>query len=89
MGQSTIEEIGRVERFYGHASVAAGRLRGSLRVGETVYVRGWTTDFRQQIDSLQINHESVEEAGAGELVGVRVDRQCRPRDIVYKLRLAA
>jgi putative protease len=80
-----LEPIGRVVRFYAKAHAAAVRLEGTLRVGERVYVRGWTTDFQQLVTSLHINHLAVEAGQPGDLVGMMTVETCRPRDVVYRL----
>ena len=80
-----LEPIGRVVRFYAKARAAAVRLEAPLRVGERVYVRGWTTDFQQTVTSLQINHQAVQSGQPGDLIGLVTVGTCRPRDVVYRL----
>jgi len=84
----SIHPIGHVVRYFARASVASVRLSEPLRVGEMIYVRGYTTDFRQAVSSIQREHVAVDEARAGELIGIRVAQRCRPHDIVYKLQPA-
>jgi len=80
------ERVGVVTHYYSHLSVAVLRLEsGSLRVGDIVHIRGHTSDFRQRVDSMQIEHESVEEAEAGEEFGLKVREHAREHDIVYKV----
>jgi ATPase subunit of ABC transporter with duplicated ATPase domains len=78
------ERVGVVTHYYGHLSVAAVRLEGSLRVGDTIRVLGHTSDFVQRVDSMQIAHESVSEAGAGDEIGLKVSEHAREHDVVYK-----
>ena len=80
-----MEVVGRVAGFFAQRSVAAIHLTASLRVGETVYINGHTTDMRQLVESLQLNHQPVQEAGAGQTVGLKVLWRCRTHDTVYKL----
>jgi hypothetical protein len=78
------ERVGVVTHYYGHLSVAAVRLEGGLRVGDTIRVLGHTSDFVQRVESIQIAHQSVSEAGAGEEIGLKVTEHAREHDVVYK-----
>lgn len=78
--------VGVVTHYFGHLSVAAVRLEsGSLRVGDTVRVLGHTSDFRQRVDSIQVEHQPVSEASAGQEIGLRVTEHAREHDAVYKV----
>ena len=80
------ELIGVVTHYYGHLSVAAIRLEsGSLSVGDTIRVLGHTSDFRQRVQSMQIEHQSVTEAGKRQEIGLKVTEQARENDLVYKV----
>ena len=80
------ELIGVVTHYYGHLSVAAIRLEsGSLSVGDTIRVLGHTSDFRQRIVSMQIEHQSVTEAGKRQEIGIKVTEHARENDEVYKV----
>lgn len=80
------ERIGTVTHYYNHLSVAIIQLdSGTLRVGEVVHIKGHTTDFRQQVESMEINHANVSEAHPGDSLGVRVREHAREHDVVYKV----
>jgi putative protease len=81
------ERIGIVTHYYGNVSVAVVKLEsGSLRVGDTIHVRGHTSDFTQRVDSLQIGHAPVSEVGPNDDFGLKVIAQVREHDIVYKVK---
>lgn len=83
------EFIGVVTHYYGHLSVAAIRIEsGTLRVGDTIRILGHTSDFRQRVESMQIEHESVTEAGKRQEIGVKVTEHAREHDDVYKVTAA-
>jgi putative protease len=83
------ERVGIVTHYYGDLSVAAVRMEsGSLRLGDTIHVRGHTSDFRQRVESLQIEHQGVSEVGAGQEVGLGVTQHAREHDVVYKVTAA-
>jgi len=80
------ERVGFVTHYYGHLSVAAIRLEsGSLRVGDTIRILGHTSDFRQRVDSMQIDRQPVTEAGKRQEIGVKVTEHARENDEVYKV----
>jgi putative protease len=75
-----------VTHYYGHLSVAVVRLdTGTLRVGDTVRFLGHTSDFRQKIESLQIEHQPVSEVGRRQEFGMKVKEHVREHDVVYKV----
>ncbi len=79
-------EVGQIEHYFGHIGVAAIKIKkGSLKVNDTVRIKGHTTDFTQQIDSMQIEHESVQEAKKGADIGIKVKEKVRVGDVVFKV----
>jgi translation initiation factor IF-2 len=79
------EEIGRVTDYFAKISVAGIDLTGKLRVGETIRIRGHTTDLELVVESMQVEHDQVEEAGAGDKIGIKVSDRCRNGDHVYRV----
>ena len=80
------ERVGTVTHYYSHLSVAVVRLdSGSLRVGDTIHVTGHTSDFRQRVESMEIEHQPVSEISAGQEFGLRVTDHTRDNDTVYKV----
>ena len=80
------EEIGKVFQFFGKINVAAISITsGTLKVGDTIRIKGATTNFTQQIDSMEIDRQKVESVCAGQSIGIKVKERVRPNDIVYKL----
>ena len=77
--------VGVVTHYFGHLSVAAVRLERMLRVGDTVRILGHTSDFRQRVDSMQLEHQPVTEAVGGQEIGLRVVEHAREHDVVYKV----
>ena len=84
--EPTGEQIGRVFQFFAKIGVAAINITsGSIKVGDMIRIKGATTDFTQQIDSMEIDRQKVDSAGAGQSIGIKVKDRVRPNDIVYKL----
>ena len=77
-------EIGEVMTYYANIGVAAVELTGSIKVEDIIIFRGITTDMEHKIDSMQIEHESVQEAKAGDQIGIKIPGKVRKNDRVYK-----
>lgn len=78
-------EIGRVDDFYAHISVIALTLQKDLATGNRIQILGHTTSFEQTVDSMQINHQPVSQAAAGQGVGIKVNQRARKGDHVFLL----
>ena len=77
-------EIGEVMTYYANIGVAAVELTDSIKVEDTIIFRGFTTDMEHKIDSMQIEHESVQEAKAGDQIRIKIPGKVRKNDRVYK-----
>lgn len=79
-------EIGYVTHYFGHISVAAIQLtNGELAVGDTIHIKGHTSDFVTKIESMQVEHESVPTAKKGDGIGIKVPLPVREHDKVFKV----
>ncbi|MEA2037752.1 MAG: EF-Tu/IF-2/RF-3 family GTPase [Nanoarchaeota archaeon] len=80
------EELGKVTHYFTKMGVCVIEItNGSLKVGDKIKIKGATSDFEQDIDSMQIEHEKVEEAKAGQSIGLKVKEHVREHDKVYKV----
>lgn len=77
--------IGKVTHYYKRISVAVVDLSAELKVGDTILFLGHTTDFTQEVASMEIEHQKVLSAGPGGEIAVKVDGEVRQGDLVYKL----
>ena len=78
-------EVGRVDRYFRKVGVAALELTGDLSIGDRIRFSGATTDFEMVVESMQIDLNPVESAGAGDDVGIKVPERVRPNDSVFRL----
>lgn len=79
-------KIGVVTHYFGHLNVAAIHLTdGELSVGDTIRIKGHTSDFTTKVESMQVEHRSVPQAGKGESIGTKVPVHAREHDVVYKV----
>jgi len=80
------EEVGRIVKFFAKPSVAAIEMTGgTIKPGDTLKFKGHTTDFTDEIGRIEIDNQAVEEAKAGDLVGIKVTERVRENDTVYKV----
>ncbi len=80
------EVIGQVTDYFGKVGVAAVQVTaGILSVGDTVHIKGHTTDLTQTVDSMQLEHQGVQRAEVGQTVGIRVKERVRRGDAVLKV----
>jgi len=79
-------KIGQVTHYFGKVQVAAIELTdGELAVGETIRIKGHTSDFTQLISEMQIDRVDVPRAEKGQSIGIRVDEHARVGDEVFKV----
>ncbi|OIO38588.1 MAG: hypothetical protein AUJ75_02600 [Candidatus Omnitrophica bacterium CG1_02_49_10] len=79
------KEIGTIEHYFNKISVGIIKLSGALKVGDIVHIKGHTSDITQNVDSMEVEHRSVEEAKAGDAVGIKVSDTVHEHDKVYKV----
>ena len=75
--------VGAIEHYYSKLGVGIVKLKDKLAVGDKVKIKGHTTDIDQTVDSIQINHEDVQDAKKGDIVGIKVSDKVREEDCVY------
>ncbi len=81
------EEIGRITHYFSKISVAVVEITaGTLKIGETIQIKGHTTDFTQSVESMQEEHQSIPEAKKGDSVGMKVEKPVRDGDRVFKVK---
>ena len=80
------QEIGYVSKYFGQIKVAAIEITaGKLSIGETIHIKGHTTDMNVDVGSIQIEHESVDSANKGDSIGLKVSGKARRKNKVFKL----
>ncbi len=84
MSEENVVEVGHITHFFTRISVAVVELSATLAVGDTILIKGPTTDFEQVVESMQIEHENIERAEAGQSIGLKTEQRVREEDIVYK-----
>ena len=80
------EEIGKITHYFSQINVGVLELsKGTLQIGDTIHIKGHTTDFYQKVESMQAEHNSVDSAKPSEPVGIKVESPVRENDIIFKV----
>ncbi|TET54888.1 MAG: translation elongation factor-like protein [Actinobacteria bacterium] len=77
------QEIGKVTHYFGKIGIAIIKLSGKLKIGDRIHFKGHTSDWEQSVDSMQSEHEAIEDAGKGDVVGINSKDHAREGDVVY------
>jgi len=81
------EKVGNVTHYFSKAGVAIIELSATVNNGEKIIIRGSTTNIEQTINSMEIEHEQITTAQAGQSIGLKVSGRVRENDVVYRVRL--
>jgi len=79
------KSIGKIVHFYTNIGVGIVELSDELKVGDKIHIKGHSTDFEQTVDSMQIEHENVQNAKAGDSVGLKTESVVKEGDEVSKI----
>ena len=80
------EQVAVVVKFFAKPSVAALEITsGSIKKGDILRYKGHTTDFQEEISSMEIDNQTVDEAKVGDMIGLKVKERVREHDKVYKV----
>jgi len=76
--------VGKVTHYFNKISVAIITISdGELNVGDTIHIKGHTSDFKQMVTSMQVEHQPIEKAKIGDDAGIKVDSHVHEHDEVY------
>ena len=79
------QQIGIVTNYFSKIGVAVIQLTGTLELGDEIHIAGGDRDFQQKVESMQIEHQPIERADAGQEIAIKLEQKARPNDSVYKL----
>lgn len=78
-------KVGKIIHYYDKIGVAVLELSGGLAVGDTIRISGHGNEFTQKVESMQIEHENIQEAKKDQTVGLKVDKEVKDGDEIYKV----
>ena len=76
-------EVGKITHYYSNIGVAIVDVSDIISVGDRIHIQGATSDFEQEIGSMQVDHDLVETAKKGQVIGLKVDEKVRGGDKVF------
>ena len=78
-------QVGKVTHYFGKIGVAVVKItEGSIKVGDEIHIKGHSTDFKQKVDSMQIEQDKVQVAEPGQDIGLKTSQPVRANDLVFK-----
>lgn len=79
-------EIGVVRHYFDKISVVVIELTaGELAIGETIHIKGHTTDVTVTVESMQIEQDKITKGVKGQSVGIKIAGKAREHDKVFKV----
>ncbi len=78
-------KVGEITHYYTNIGVGVLELSDTLKIGDKIHIQGATTDFTQEVKSIQVDNQPVENASAGDAIGLKVENRVREGDLVYKV----
>ena len=82
--EEELREVGRVLHFFGRINVAVVEVNDTISIGDQIFIKGPVTDVEQTVQSMEIEHAKVNQAIAGQSIGMKMKRRVRENDTVYK-----
>ncbi len=81
-----LEKVGEVTHYFPHVKAAAVLvLKDGLKVGDRIYLKGHTTNFKEKINSMQLDRVPIQEAKKAQEIGLLVKSRVRIGDTVYRI----
>ena len=84
LSEYDVVQVGHITHFFSKIGVAVLELTETLSVGDRILVKGPSTDFEQVVESMQVEHMSIQRAEAGQSIGLKMAQQVKERDMVYR-----
>ncbi|MDD5193123.1 MAG: U32 family peptidase [Candidatus Nanoarchaeia archaeon] len=80
------EFIGKIYHYYSRINVGLIRMNaGKIKIGDEIFIIGKITGvLKTKVESMQRNHQQINEAKKGEEIGIKLPL-CRKGDEVYKI----
>lgn len=81
-GPPKAQVIGMVTHYFPKVGAAVVKLKKPLAIGDSIVLQGSTTNFQQQVESIEIDHVSIQKAKKGDEIGLQVKDRVREHDFV-------
>ncbi len=81
--EEELKPIGEITHYFSKIGVAVAKFNQPVKIGEKIKIKGATTEFEQEIESMQVNHQDIKQAKKGQEVGIKVKEKVREGDKIY------
>ena len=78
-------KVGKITHYFDKIGVAVVELSDRLAVGDTIKISGHNQEFTMKVESMQVEHQQIQEAQKGQTIGMKVDQEVKEGDEVYKV----
>ncbi|MBI4225953.1 hypothetical protein HY612_02465 [Candidatus Roizmanbacteria bacterium] len=78
-------KVGKITHYYNHLSVGIVKLTGQLIKGDSIKIVGHGREFKQTVNSMQLEHQPIQKAKKGQEIGLKVNQKVKEGDVVYKV----
>lgn len=78
-------KVGKVTHYYDKIGVAIVDMIGDLAVGDKIKIVKGEDKFEQEVASIQVEHQQIQTAKKGDVIGLRVDQPIKEGAEVYKV----
>jgi hypothetical protein len=82
--EEAVIEIGNIIHYFQKINVAIVELSLPLSVGDRILIKGPSTDFEQNVDSIEVDRKAIQRAEGGQSVGLKLSQLARVKDVVFK-----
>jgi len=78
--------VGEITHYFSNIEVGVIKISSPISDGDEIrIVGGESTDFKQKVSSMQVDHKQVKKAKKGDSVGLKVSEKVREGYKVYKV----
>lgn len=78
-------KVGKVIHYYNKIGVAIIEIEKPVKIGDQIKIVGHDNEFVQEVKSMQVEHQQINEAKKGDSIGLKVDQLVKENDVVYKV----
>jgi len=83
---ASLEEVGVITHYFPKVDAAVVKLtKGALSIGDRIVIKGHTSDFKEKVGSIKLDHLPIQNAEKGMEIGLKVKSKVREHDVVYKI----
>lgn len=83
---ASLEEVGVITHYFPKVDAAVVKLtKGVISIGDNIVIKGHTSDFKEKVTSIQLDHAPIQNAEQGMEIGLKVKSKVREHDVIYKI----